>query len=82
MTTREEFEFLMNNQVGKLINTTWYSVPDEKRNLGGGKVEYIIRSKQTSCEWAFVVDEYKGEILEWRYISEPSSCKLMTSPSW
>jgi len=82
MSPQEEFEFLMSRQVGKPIANSWYRDPDEKKPLGDGKFEYIIRSKKTACVWAFVVDENKGVIQSWHYISAPSVCRLHTSAPW
>jgi hypothetical protein len=82
MSASEEFEYLMDRQIGKPIANSWYRDPDEKKQIGGGKVEYIIRSKKSACVWSFLVDENKGVILSWRYISDPSVCRLHTSSSW
>lgn len=82
MSAQEFFETRMNDEVGKPIASSWYRDPDEKKPLGNDKFEYIIRSKKTACVWAFVVDENKGLIQSWHYVSEPSVCKLHTSAPW
>lgn len=82
MSAQEFFEHRMNSEIGKSITTSWYRDPDEKKPLGDGKYEYIIRSNKTACVWAFVVDENEGVIQSWHYISAPSVCKLHTSAPW
>lgn len=82
MSAQEFFEHRMNGEVGRPITSSWYRDPDEKKPLGGGKFEYIIRSKKTACVWAFIVDEKTGVIQNWHYISAPSVCKLHTSTPW
>lgn len=82
MAPNEEFEFLMNHQVGKPIANSRYRDPEEKKPLGDGKFEYIIRSKNNACVWAFIVDEKAGVIQSWHYISVPSVCRLHTSMPW
>lgn len=82
MSTGEEFKYLMDRQIGKQIANSWYRDPDEKKQIGGGNVEYIIHSKKSACVWSFLVDESNGIILSWRYISAPSVCGVHTSSSW
>lgn len=82
MSKQEFFEHRMSGEIGKSIASSWYRDPDEKKALGDGKFEYIIRSRKSACVWAFIVDENKGVILSWHYISEPSVCGLDTAPTW
>lgn len=82
MSAQEFFARQMDYEIGKPIASSWYRDPDEKKSLGDGKFEYIIRSKKTACVWAFVVDENKGVIQSWHYISEPSVCRLHTTAPW
>lgn len=82
MSAQDFFEQQMSYEVGKPIASSWYRDPDEKKPLGNGKFEYIIRSKKTTCVWAFVVDEKKGVIESWHYISDPSVCRLRTTAPW
>lgn len=82
MSPKEEFEFLMDHQVGKSISSSRYRNPDQKKAQGNGKFEYIIRSKKTSCVWAFIVDENKDVIQSWHYIGDPSECRLETTAPW
>lgn len=82
MSHQEEFECLMNHQVGKLISSSQYRDHDEKKSLGDGKFDYIIRSKKSTCVWAFVIDENTGIIQSWHYISAPSVCRLHTTVPW
>lgn len=82
MSAEDFFAQTMNYEIGKPIVSSWYRDPDEKKPLGGGKFEYIIRSKKTACVWAFVVDENKGVIQSWHYISDPSVCRLHTTAPW
>jgi hypothetical protein len=82
ISAQDFFDLTMNSEIGKSIASSWYRDPDEKKSLGDGKYEYIIRSKRSACVWAFVVDENEGLIQSWHYISAPSVCRLQTIAPW
>jgi len=80
MHSREYFVSLVNDSVGKSIDSGYHSYGPpgliEKIPINNSTLKYTYRMDSTGCEWFYIVEADTHKISSWGYKSNPNKCYI------